>query len=93
MHVNFSAVNLSKVKIHDFLDSYIFNKYGNDESICSPILIACFTDPRFDLTFRDSYFTIQAEVFTNHILSENNYFKNHIEQTEHKIMVLKPVNK
>ena len=33
----------------------------------------------FDLTTRDSYFTILVEVFTNHILVENTYFTNHIE--------------
>ena len=30
----------------------------------------------FDLTARDSYFTILVEVFTNHILAENTYFTN-----------------
>ena len=38
----------------------------------------------FNLTTRDSYFTIQVEVFTNHVLVENSYFTNH------KNMVLKP---
>ena len=42
----------------------------------------------FDLTTRDSYFTILVEVFTDHILAEKIYFKNHIEWTEHKIMVV-----
>ena len=42
----------------------------------------------FDLTTRDSYITILVEVFTNHILAEKIYFKNHIEWTEHKIMVV-----
>ena len=41
----------------------------------------------------DSYFTILAEVFTNHILAKNTYFKNHIAWWEHKIMVLKPTSK
>ena len=42
----------------------------------------------FDLTTRDSYFTILVEVFTNHILVENTYFTNPIEWTEHTITVL-----
>ena len=42
----------------------------------------------FDLTTRDSYFTILVEVFTNHILVENTYFTNHIEWTEHTITAL-----
>ena len=41
----------------------------------------------------DSYFTILVEVFTNHTLAENTYFTNHIERTEHTIVVLKPANK
>ena len=41
----------------------------------------------------DSYFTIPVEVFPNHILAESAHFKNHIEWTEHKIMVLKSANK
>ena len=36
---------------------------------------------------------ILNEVFTNHILAANTYFRNHIEWTEHKITVLKPANK
>ena len=32
----------------------------------------------FDLTTRDSYFTILIEVFTNHILTENAHFTNRI---------------
>ena len=32
----------------------------------------------FNLTTRDSYFTILAEVFTNHISAENTFFTNHI---------------
>ena len=47
----------------------------------------------FDLTTRDSYFTILVEVFTNHISAENRYFTNHIEWTEHKIMGFKPSNR
>ena len=47
----------------------------------------------FDLTTRDSYFTNGVEVFTNHILAENTYFTNQRERIDHKIMVLKPVNK
>ena len=31
----------------------------------------------FDLTARDSYFTILVEVFANHILVENAYFTHH----------------
>ena len=42
----------------------------------------------------DLYFMILVEVFTIHIiLTENTYFTNLIEWTEHKIMVLKPRNK
>ena len=41
----------------------------------------------------DLYFTILVEVFMNRILAENMYLTNHIECTEHKIMVLKPANK
>ena len=40
----------------------------------------------------DSNFTIFAEVFTNHTLAENTYFTNHVQWTEHKIM-LKPACK
>ena len=47
----------------------------------------------FDLTTRDSYFTILVEVFTNYILAENTNFTNHSGWTEHKIMVLKTANK
>ena len=35
----------------------------------------------FDLTTRDSYFTILVEFFTDHILAENTYFTNHVERT------------
>ena len=45
----------------------------------------------FDLNPRDFYFTVLVEVFTNH-LAESTYFPNHIEGTEHEIMVLKPAN-
>ena len=41
-----------------------------------------------DLTTCDSYLTILVEVFTNHISFENSYFTDHIESTEHEIMVL-----
>ena len=34
----------------------------------------------FDLTTRDSYFTILVEVFTNHVSAENTYFTNYTEQ-------------
>ena len=37
------------------------------------------TSTGFDLTTRDSYFTIIVEVFTNHILAGNIYFTNHIQ--------------
>ena len=40
----------------------------------------------FNLTTCDLYFTILVQVFTNHILSdlsENIYFRNHIERTIH----------
>ena len=47
----------------------------------------------FDLTTRDSYFTILVEVFTNHISDENKYFTNNIEWTEYKIMGFKPANR
>ena len=33
----------------------------------------------FNLATCDLYFTIQVEVFMNHILAENTYFTNHIE--------------
>ena len=46
----------------------------------------------FNLATRDLYFMILVEVFMNHILAET-HFTNHIEWTEHKIMVLKPPNK
>ena len=42
----------------------------------------------FDLTTPDSYSIILVQVFMNHILVKNKYFMNHIELTEHKIMVL-----
>ena len=42
---------------------------------------------------RDSYFTILVEDFTKHIVAENTYIANHIEWTEHAIVVLKPENK
>ena len=45
----------------------------------------------FDLNPHDLYFTVLVEVFTNH-LAEITYFPNHIEGTEHEIMVLKPAN-
>ena len=51
------------------------------------------TKTGFDLTARDSYFTILVEVFTNHILPVNTYFTNRREWTEHKIIVLKPASK
>ena len=47
----------------------------------------------FDLTTGDLYFTTLVEVFTNHILAENTYIRNHIQWTKHKIMVLKHANK
>ena len=37
----------------------------------------------------DSHFMLLVEVFTNHNLTENTYFMNHIVGTEFKIMVLK----
>ena len=36
---------------------------------------------------------ILGETFTNHILAENTYFTNRIEETEHRIVVLKLSNK
>ena len=45
------------------------------------------TSTGFDLTTRDSYFTIIVEVFANHILAGNIYFTNHIQWIEHKIML------
>ena len=47
----------------------------------------------FNLTNRDSYFSILVEVFTNRILAENTNFTNHAEWTEHKITAWKSVNK
>ena len=47
----------------------------------------------FDLATRDSYFTIQSEVFSNHILAEHMYFTSHREWTDHKNMFLKPAIK
>ena len=43
----------------------------------------------FDLTTRDSHFTILVDVFTNHVLVENTHFTNHLGLTEHKNIVLK----
>ena len=37
------------------------------------------SSPEFNLTTRDSYFTIPVEVFTNHILAKKTYFTNRIE--------------
>ena len=42
---------------------------------------------------RDSYFPIHIEVFTNHILAANMYFRNHREWTEHKNIILNSANK
>ena len=41
---------------------------------------------------RELCFVILVEVFMNHILAENTYLTNHIEQAECKIMS-KPANK
>ena len=41
----------------------------------------------FDLTTHRLHFMSLVEVFTNHILAGSTYFVNHIEQTEHKIMI------
>ena len=49
--------------------------------------------PGFNLMTHDLHFMILVEVFKNHILAENTYFMNHIERTEHKIIVLKHANK
>ena len=50
----------------------------------------------FDLTTRDSCFTILAEVITNYILAKTNIeWIEHIEWTEwteHKLTVLKPAS-
>ena len=51
------------------------------------------SDAGFDLMTRDLVFTILVEVFMNHILAKNTYFTNHIEWTEHKIVIVKPANK
>ena len=51
------------------------------------------TITELNLTTRDSYFTILVEVFTNHISTKSTHFTNHIERTEHSIMVLKLSNK
>ena len=34
------------------------------------------TSSRFDLTTRDSYFTILVEIFTNHVLAEKTFHKS-----------------
>ena len=36
----------------------------------------------FDITTRDSCFTILVEVFTNHISAENTYFTNRVNRTQ-----------
>ena len=41
---------------------------------------------------RELYFMILVEVLMNHILAENTYLTNRIEQAEYKIMS-KPANK
>ena len=47
----------------------------------------------FNVTTHDSYFTIVVKIFANHILAEKTYFANHVEQIEHRIMVLQPANR
>ena len=47
----------------------------------------------FNLTTRDSYFTILAEVLANHVLAKNTYFTNHVELADLKIVILKPTKK
>ena len=47
----------------------------------------------FDLTTRDSYFTILVEFFKNHILAKSTYFMIHREWPEQKVTVSKPANK
>ena len=42
----------------------------------------------FNLSTRDSSFTILVKVFTNHILAENTYLANRLERKEHKIKFL-----
>ena len=51
--------------------------------------------PSSRVRFNDSWFIFHDSSwsFANHILAENTYFLNHIEWTEHKIMVLQPANK
>ena len=46
----------------------------------------------FNLTTRDSFYTMLGEVFLNRILAESTYFTNHVEWTEHKIMASKLAN-
>lgn len=41
----------------------------------------------FDLMTPDSYFMTLIGVFTNHVLAEHIILMNHIEWTEHKIVV------
>ena len=47
----------------------------------------------FDLTARDSYFTVLVDIFMKHILAEKTYFTNQTEWIEHIITVWKPSNK
>ena len=47
----------------------------------------------FDLMTCDSNFMILVKLFLNHFLAENTYFTNHIEWSEHKIIILKPAKK
>ena len=50
-------------------------------------------EPGFNLTTRDSHFTILVEVFTNYNVAENMYFTNHREWAEHRISALKPASR
>ena len=47
----------------------------------------------FDLTTRDSYFTILVDDLTFCILVENTHLKKTLEFTEHKLLAWKPANK
>ena len=47
------------------------------EPMFSMFIINVYYTNRFDLRIRGTFFTILVEVFTNHILAENIYFKNH----------------
>ena len=55
-------------------------------------IMSCNKFPGFNLTTRDSYFTILIDYFMNHISAEIRNFTNHIKWTGLKIMGFKPAN-